>query len=322
MPGVSQIALSDSLPPGEHSHEQIFSIIQVAGRPPLTGGTGGMVAWRWVTPAYFSALNIPILRGRPFTEDQRTSTDRPIILSSLLARRLFSAQDPIGQRIRPVPDGPWYTVQGVAADVRNTGLTRAEEPEYYLLRRNLVEDWQSYPSSSFLLKTDLPPSAVSAWIQSRIAAIDPTVPVTIETLSQRVGSFADRPRFETALLSFFAIIGLIMAAVGLYGLLAYVTAQRTQEIGVRMALGASRASILRLVIADGMRLVLFGGAVGVTAALFVTRLFKALLFNVAARDPLSFIAVCLLLLIVAILATLLPARRAASVDPSHALRAE
>ncbi|HTX74971.1 MAG TPA: ABC transporter permease [Terracidiphilus sp.] len=322
VPGVSQVALSDSLPPGGYSHQQIFGVMQVAGRPPLSGGTGGMVAWRWVTPSYFSALDIPILRGRPFTNEQRTSTAHPLILSSLLAARLFPGQDPIGQQVRPVPDGPWYVVQGVAADVKNGGLTGDEEPEYYLLRRNLVDDWQSYPSASFILRSDLPPKAISPWIQSQIAAIDPTVPVEIEKLSGRIGSFAARPRFETALLSFFAFIGLAMAAIGLYGVLAYVTAQRTQEIGVRMALGASRASVLRLVIGDGMRLVLSGGVIGLAAALFVTRILKSLLFSVAPRDPLSFIAVSLLLAFVSLIATVLPARRAAAVDPGQALRAE
>ena len=322
VPGVSDVALSDSLPPGGDHHDQIFSNISVAGRPAATGGTGGMVTWRWVTPDYFKALDIPIVRGSGFSEDQRTSKERAVVISSLLASRLFADRDPIGQHVRLIPGGPWYAVQGIAADVKNGGLTSAGQPEFYQLHRDLADDWQQSPSQSLILKTSLAPKAIAPWVQSEIARIDPTVPVDIETLDERVNQLADRPRFETALLSFFAFTGLAMAVIGLYGVIAFMTIQRTQEIGVRMALGAARFDILRLILGEGMRLVAVGGAVGLIAALAVSRVLKSLLFAVGPHDPLSFIAVTLLLALVALAATFIPARLAMKTDPMAALRCE
>jgi putative ABC transport system permease protein len=322
VPGVSDVALSDSLPPGGDHHDQIFSIINVGGRPAATGGTGGMVTWRWVTPDYFKALDIPIVRGRGFSEDQRTSKEQPLVISGLLASRLFPNEEPIGQHVRLTPNGPWYTVQGVAADVKNSGLTSPDQPEFYRLHRNLADDWQQSPSQSLILKTTLAPKAIAPWVRSAIAQFDPTVPVDIETLNEHVNQLADRPRFETALLSFFAFAGLAMAVIGLYGVIAFMTIQRTQEIGVRMALGAARLDILRLILGEGMRLVAVGGAVGLIAALAVSRVLKSLLFAVGPHDPVSFIAVTLLLALVALAATLIPARFAMKTDPMAALRCE
>jgi putative ABC transport system permease protein len=321
IPGADAVALSDSVPPGGH-HDQIFSIMSIKGHAPLTGGTGGMVAWRWVTPEYFKALGIPIVRGRPFTTDQRSSPDHALILSSLLAARLFPNEDPIGQQIRPTPNDPWYTVQAIAANVKTAAPGGDDEPEFYRLRRNLPEDWQSFPSAISLIRTVLPPKAVTPWVQSEIAAVDSTVPVDIEPLTQRVSNLADRPRFETALLGFFAITGLLLAAIGLYGVVAYRAAQRIQEIGVRMAVGAGRLAIIRLVLGEGMRIVLIGGSVGLLSALALSRLLKTLLFSIGPHDPVSFVAVAFLLAFVAVLATLVPAIRAASINPTQALRAD
>jgi putative ABC transport system permease protein len=130
LPGVSAVGMSNWLPPAETHESQIFNNISVAGRPRPTGGTGGMVTWRWVTPDYFKALNIPIVRGRGFTDDERRSNEHYLVVSSLLATRLFADADPIGQHVQPVPDGPWYTVVGVAANVKNAGLSGADEPEF------------------------------------------------------------------------------------------------------------------------------------------------------------------------------------------------
>ena len=177
--------------------------------PAPSGSTGGMVAWRWVTPGYFNALAIPIMRGPGFNEAQRNSNDHFIILSSLLAARLFPNQDPVGQRVKPTPNDPWYTIEGVAADVKNAGLDAPERPEFYRLRRNQTRRLAaSTLCCNRLLKTSTAPKALVPWVRSQIAQIDGTVPVDIETLSDRVKSLADRPRFETALLSFFAFTGL------------------------------------------------------------------------------------------------------------------
>lgn len=221
-----------------------------------------------------------------------------------------------------MPDGPWYTVVGIAANVKNSGLGEVDEPEYYKLRRNLVEDWQQAPSAALVVKTSLAPQALEQWIRAQIGAIDPTVPVDVETLDERVGKLADRPRFETALVGFFAFTGLAMAVIGLYGVMAYMAVQRTQEIGVRMALGAGRRDILRLIFAEGLRLVILGGVIGLAAALGVSRVLKSLLFHVGPYDPISYIAVAILLGLVALAATLIPARSAMKTDPIAALRVE
>ena len=320
LPGVEAVGMSDSLPPGGAHGDQIYNNIVVAGKPHQVGGTGGMIAWRWVTPDYFRALGIPIVRGQEFTEPERTGSERYIILSSLLAARLFGSEDPLGHRIQPVPDGPTYSVLGIAANVKNAGLTGNDEPEYYLLRRNNVEEWNF--STLFELKTALPSSRLAPWIRSDVAGIDPTVPVVFETLDERVSKLAEQPRFETALIGFFAACGLMMAVIGLYGVIAFIAAQRTQEIGVRMALGATRIDILSLIAGEGVRLIAVGGAIGLAASLGLAQFLKSLLFNVVPHDPLSFVAVTLLLALVALGAALLPARGAMRVQPVEALRYE
>jgi predicted permease len=320
LPGVLTVGMSDSLPPGETHDEQIYSIIAVDGKPRQTGGTGGMVAWRWVTPEYFTSLDIPIVRGQVFTAQQRTSSQRFLILSSLLAFRLFGSEDPIGKQVQPVPNGPWYTVAGIAANVKNAGLAGDDEPEYYRLRRDLAEDWNS--DAVMEVKTSLRPEVLAPWIRSQIAQIDATVPVGVEALTEQVSKLADRPRFETALLGFFAFCGLLMAVIGLYGVVAFVAAQRTQEIGIRMALGATRLDILRLIAGEGVRLIVLGGALGLGAALVTAQLLKSLLYGVGPYDPAIYLAVALFLAAVALAATLIPARAAMRIEPVAALRYE
>jgi predicted permease len=322
LPGISAVGLSDTVPPGGYHHDHIFGIITVEGRAPMTGGTGGMVVWRNVTPDYFKALDIPIVRGQAFTEEQRNSKENVLIISSLLASRLFPGQDAVGKRIRPTPNSPWFTIQGVAANVKNAGLNGDDEPEYYCLRRNVVEDWQQAPTVVLELKTTLAPQALEGWIRAQIQAVDPTVPVEVGTLDTWVGRLADRPRFETALLSFFATTGLLMAVIGLYGVVVFMAQQRTHEIGIRMALGATRADVLRLILGQGLRLVLLGGAIGLCAALALARVMQVVLFKVTPHDPASFAVVAVLLGLVALLAILIPARSAMKTDPVSALRWE
>jgi ABC-type antimicrobial peptide transport system permease subunit len=173
-----------------------------------------------------------------------------------------------------------------------------------------------------LLESELPVGTVAPWIRSQIARVDPTVPVDIAPLSESVSKLADRPRFETALVGFFAACGLLMAVIGLYGVIAFIAAQRTQEIGVRMALGASRADILRLIAGEGARLIVAGGTLGLIGVIGTTQLLKSLLFQVGPHDPISFVAVAVLLGFVAFVATLLPARAAMKTDPIIALRCE
>jgi hypothetical protein len=262
-----------------------------------------------------------------FTEEDRQSSGQPVILSKLLAARLFPEGNAIGQHIQRgvftpylTMDGPVHTIVGVAGNVKNAGLAGQDDPEFYTLRTNHPEGWDSH--HFFLLETAFPASVVAPWVRAQMAHLEPNAPVEIDTLSQDVAKLADRPRFETALLGFFAACGLLMAVIGLYGVISYVATQRTQEIGVRMAVGATRADILRLIAMEGIRLMVLGGVLGLGAALATAQLLKSLIFNVGPRDPATYAAVVLLLALVALAATLIPARAAMRTDPGEALRYE
>jgi predicted permease len=322
LPGIRAVAITDSVPPGGWQGAYRYSDLATEDNPHPAPGTGGTVVSRWVTPDYFRALDIPIVRGRGFSEQDRTSTQSLVVLSRLLAARLFPGENPLGKRIQPgIFKGDWFTVVGVADNVKNSGLTEQNEPEIYFLRRNVVSDWGGRVPM-MVIDSVLPLDTVMPWVRSQIASLDPTVPVEMKTLNRTIGSLASRPRFETALLGFFAFIGLVMAVIGLYGVIAFLATQRTQEIGIRMALGANRLDILRLILREGVRLVAFGGAAGLTAAFALSRLLKSLLYGVGPHDPLSFVAVTLLLALVALAATLIPARTAMKVEPVEALRYE
>lgn len=280
-----------------------------------------MVIGRTVTPEYFKALNIPILRGRNFTEEDRRSKQSLIILSRLMAALLFPGEDPIGRRVGSMHSSGTNTVVGVAENVKNGGLVEPDVPEMYYLRHSTADNWGGR-TPLLIVDAVVSPAGTIPWVRTQIAHLDPTVPVTTETLNEQVNKLADRPRFETALLSFFALTGLAMAVIGLYGVIAFIATQRTQEIGVRMALGATRADILRLIAGEGARLIALGGVVGLAAAFAATQALQSLLFQVGPHDPASFIAVALLLALVALAATLIPARSAMKTDPMAALRCE
>jgi hypothetical protein len=248
-------------------------------------------------------------------------------LSRLLASRLFPEGNAIGRHLQRAVfnpyltlGGPVYTIVGIAGNVKNAGLAGQDDPELYFLQTNRPEGWSGH--HFFLIDTAFPASVVAPWIRTQVAHLDPYAPVEIETLSRDVDKLADRPRFETALLGFFAACGLLMAIIGLYGVISYVATQRTQEIGVRMALGATRADILRLIAMEGVRLIVLGAVFGLAAALAAAQLLKSLTFHVGPRDPATYIAVVSLLGLVALAATLIPARAAMQTDPGEALRHE
>ncbi|HEV2118295.1 MAG TPA: ABC transporter permease [Terriglobales bacterium] len=326
LPGVSDLALSDSLPPGGWQHFHIYAAINVRGRPRSPEGTGGDVTWRSVTPQYFSALDIPIVRGRGFTEADRGPVQHATVLSRRLAERLFPGEDPLGQQLQ-FGEGPWYTVIGVAADVKNGGLSATGDPEYYVARRHAAAaagdprsqvDTHAY----VIVRTAMKAAAMSAWVRSEIAALDPTLPVSVDTMRQRVSQMEARPRFDAALLSLFAVLGVLLAAIGVYGVVAFLVTQRTQEIGVRMALGASTGDVLRLVTGKGLLLIVTGGMLGIGAALGLSRLLRGLLFEIEPNDPLTLCSAAGMLLVVALLATFIPAFAATRIDPMVALRWE
>jgi predicted permease len=322
LPGTRAVGMTDSIPPGGWQSEFRYSDLAVQGKPRGTPGIGGTVVGRSVTPDYFRALNIPIVRGRNFADQDRTGDEQEVILSRSLAEHLFPGEEPIEQRfLSDSVRGRGSIVVGVADNVKNNGLTEQSDPEMYTLRRSVPHDWSE---SHLIVMVDsvMPASSIEPWVRSEVASIDHTVPVEMEPLNQTVSRLADRPRFETTLLGFFALTGLVLAVVGLYGLIAFMTTQRTHEIGVRMALGATRGNILGLITSDGLRMVAIGAALGVCSALAVSKMLKALLFEVSIYDPLTFVAVPALLMLVALVAILMPARAGTRVDPAVTLRAE
>ncbi len=326
-PGVSLVSISDSLPPGGGHFGDRLDDIVVAGKPPSANAITGVVAICLVSPDYFRALDIPIVQGRGFREEDMTASQHLIVVSKRLASELFPNENPIGQRIggKDSPKtAPQSVIVGVAADVKNSGLSKEEVPEIYRLRRNLPEDWDGGgawgKTSVVVVRSALPPDQSARWIRSQVAALDPTLPIDFATLRQRVGKLADQPRFETLLVGFFAAMGLMLAVIGLYGVISFLVTQRTQEIGVRLALGASRGRILCLVLGKSLWLIACGTTLGLLAALASSRVLTSLLFNVSAHDPLTFALVALLLVFVSLTATLIPARSAVKVDPIVALR--
>jgi predicted permease len=308
-----------------------FGEILVDGRPPSTGGEGAVVTARSISPEYFRSLDIPIVRGEGFRDEDLTSNDRAVVLSQHLAEMLFPADDAIGKLVNfdhvNFPTHPaWYRVVGIAANVKNGGLSGEQTPEYYMLRRNRAEDWVGRgvwgQTSMLAVRSSLTEEETAKWIRSQVTAVDPTLPVDIATLTERVSKLADQPRFQATLVGFFAAVGLTLAVIGLYGVIAFLVTQRTQEIGVRMALGAGRTDILRLVMRRSLRLIVAGVAAGLIAATASSRLLASMLFEIGPRDPATFTAVTLLLVAVAIAATVFPARAASKVDPAVALRSE
>jgi putative ABC transport system permease protein len=321
LPGVTAVALSDSLPPAGQMRSTIFATIEVAGRPLLAEGTGGMVGWRAVTPEYFSALSIPIVQGRGFREEDRLPSENSIVLSETLARALLPNENPIGKRLRLFRmEGPWRTVVGIAADVKNNGLAAGADPEFYLPWKN--DPVISFRGGNVIVQTRMNPKAVSAWMRGETAGLDSMLPVKIETMSQRIGKLADGPRFNAVLLSLFAGMGVLLAAIGIYGVVGFLVAQQTREIGVRMALGASPQGILKMVLSNVARWTISGAALGLLGAWFCARLLESLLFEVRAHDPFLLGSALCVLLAVAFLAAWIPARRAMRVDPMVALRYE
>ena len=321
MPGVSSLALSDTLPPSGGMQATFLSAIEIPGHTKFSAGTGGMIGYRYVTPAYFPALGVPIVRGRGFREEDRAPAERPVILSEALAKKLFpNGEDPLGKSFRFGLQNDWRTIVGVAGDVKNNGLAAPVDPEFYIPWKN--ESAGYFRSGHLIVQSAINPEAIAKWIRTETAAIDPTVPVTIEGMKTRVGKLAQRPRFTAVLLSLFAAMGVLLAGIGIYGVVGFLVAQQTREIGIRIALGATPGSVLRMVLSNIVRWTATGAALGLLGAWLCSRLLESLLFEVRARDPFLLGAALLVLLAVAFLAAWIPARRAMRVDPMVALRYE
>ncbi|MBV9887897.1 MAG: ABC transporter permease, partial [Acidobacteria bacterium] len=320
LPGIGALALSDTLPPSGGMQATFLSAIEIAGLPKFASGTGGMVGYRYITPEYFAALGIRIEKGRAFNAQDMSPIGYPVILSAALAKRLLGEVDALGKPFRFAQHQEWGTIVGVAADVKNDGLASTGGPEFYLPWRESRDGY--YRTAHLIFKTPLSAAMIGKWVRSEAASIDPTVPVTVEPLILRVQKLAERPRFNAIVLTLFAAIGVALAAIGIYGVVGFLVAQQTREIGVRMALGASPQNILSMVLWNIGRWTMVGGAAGILGAWFCARLMSTLLFEVGAHDPLPLAVAAVLLFAFALFAAYLPARRAMRVDPLVALRYE
>ncbi len=318
LPGVQAAAIAGQIPLGGNGDRWGF---HVEGRVPLNPEEDPAVERYSVTPDYFRVMGIPLKRGRLITEADRAASLPVIVVAESTARRVWPGQDPIGQRIRvgSASDGPWRTVVGVAGDVRHADLAAAPTLQMYMA--------QAQSTDSFLVLTvrsaNGNPATLAPAIREVLHRIDPAVPVyAVATMEELVSKTVADRRFVLELLGAFALMSLLLAAVGLYGVVAYLVTQRTRELGVRVALGATPADIVRLVLGSGVATVLAGLAAGTAAALLMNRFLDTLLFDVSAADPVALVTATAALAAVATVAHVLPALRALRINPVAALREE
>lgn len=273
-----------------------------------------------VSGGYFAAMGIPLLAGRTFLDRDVANAPGVVIVSAALARKYWPGESPVGKRLRfnDNPSAPWLTVVGLVGDVRQLGMSEQPPPLLFFPYEQFP-----LPFTSVVVRSALPLGTVTSILKAQIAAIDADLPFgTIEPLASVVDNNVDQPRFRAMLIGIFALLALVLAAVGVFGLISYTVAQRTREIGIRVALGAAPRQVLLPVMRDGITLAIAGIVIGLVGALLAARALSAFLFGVGATDPVTFTAVALLMLLVATLASYIPSRRALRVDPVVALRTE
>jgi predicted permease len=317
LPGVVAPGATQLLP---IRRDPVSDSFQIEGRPMRFPGDLLPAEYRVVTPGYFSAMQIPLLEGR-FLAESDTETSQPVVvISERLARLYFSQGSPLGRRITfsDPQTGPWHVIVGVVRDIRNWGLAADPTPETYVgIRQN------PKPVMTLVIRTAGDPLNLAAPVRAELRAFDQElIPEQIATMTQILSRSLAQRRLNSTLIGSLAALAVLLAAGGLYSLIAYNVAQRTQEIGIRLALGAEPRDILRLVLLQGFKLAAFGIALGLASAIAATRALRSLLFGVSPTDPLTFVAIPLLLALVALLACWFPARRATKVDPLVALRSE
>jgi predicted permease len=320
IPGTISAALSDALPPMGLS--MLAGIMEAEGRPDDL--LSEAIRVRTVTAEYFETLRIPVTVGRTFSEADRQSPDHPAILTESAARIIFPGQVAIGRRVRPnSPGEPWHVVVGVVKDILNAGLTAKPQPELYLVRQHMPYDPAISVRSGYLaIRTTASPAAADAFLRQAAASLDPQTPVIVKTLDQQVASLSERPRFIASLLAAFAYLALLLAAAGLYGVASFLVAQRTRDIGVRMALGATPRLVAGQVLGEAVRWIAAGATLGVLLAWAGRGVLSSQLYGVTMSDSVSWFGALLVLSAVLMVSVLRPAARAAHVDPITALRDE
>jgi len=318
IPGVKVAALSNSLPPDETEFSSDFHI---EGQTRPAGAEPAIAYFNRVSPDYFQALGIPLRSGRLFSNSDTPTAPDVVLINDTLRRRFFANEDPVGKRINvgteAKPD--WVQVVGVVGDVKYNGMAEEVQPAFY---QSLTQ--QPAWGISVILKSDLSdPSSLTNAVRSVLRTLDRELPLmSVYTMDERLSVATSQPRFRTSVIGLFAAVALVLACVGIYGVVSYSVSQRTHEIGIRMALGAQTGHVLRMVINQALVLAVIGVTLGVITALALTSLLSKLLFGVKPNDPATFVLTTVVLGVTALVAAFLPARRATKVDPLEALKYE
>jgi len=314
LPGVQSVGLVSDLPMSGQLNDLPYS---VEGRPPATPDQALNADFRLVNQNYFSALRIPLLRGRNFTEQEARESVPVTLISQQLADTVFPNENPLGKRLVSGMSGQAFEIIGIVGDIRHTSLGTQPVPAMYFPDRNFGN------RRNLVIRTQNDPLSIVGAVRQQVRELDHDQPIAeLKRMTDWVDSSVAVQRYRTTLLGAFAALAMILAATGIYGVMSYTVAQRTHEIGVRMALGARRLDVLKLVVRQGMLLTFVGVILGLVGAFALTRVMASLLFGVTAKDPVTFVVVAALLTAVAFIACFVPARRATKVDPLVALRYE
>ncbi|HLJ49499.1 MAG TPA: ABC transporter permease [Bryobacteraceae bacterium] len=323
LPVLQYAAVARNLPLGGGDNSLNF---EIANRPAQASGDQPRARYRAVSSDYFSALGIPLIKGRCFQPSDSEASQSVVIINDLMARRFWPNDDPIGRRMKAgFSEAPWSTIIGVVGNVKWAGLDAETNPEMYYSFQQVPPTLMSFVEGSMavILRTHGDPSSVIKSVREQAHALDPDQPVfRVRTMEDLVHGSVAKPRFRATLVTIFAAVALALAVVGLYGVISYSVSQRSNEMGVRAALGAGKRDLLQLVLGEGTRLALAGVLIGLAIGYPLARSVQRLLYGVRAYDPITFLAIPLLLLVVALLATAVPALRATRTDPSAALRYE
>jgi putative ABC transport system permease protein len=313
LPGVVSAGASTSLPPSYIQQGQGF---EIEGRPNDPGGQPPSAIYIPATPDFLETLQIPLVSGRTITEEDTAQSPGIVVINRTLADRFFPNEDPLGRRM--TLGGVMRTIVGVVGDAKYQGLSVEAGPQTY------VPHAQSpYPGMRIVLRTTTEPMSLAGAVRAQIESVDPEEsPTRLATMTHLLSESVAQPRFNTLLITLFALLAFVLSAIGIFGVINYDVTQRTNEIGVRMALGARSADVLRMVLRQGLMLTFFGLVAGLTGAFALTRFLSGLLFEVEPTDPVTYVLVAGVLSVVAVAACLIPARRATKVDPLVALRYE
>jgi len=314
-PGVDAVGVVNQLP---FSGRNLGLNFTVGGQPPVKPEDTASANFRLVSPGYLQAMGIPLKRGRDFNDHDRRDSTPVALINETLAKHYFANEDPIGKQLNIEGQQAPREIVGIIGDVKQIKLDAEVKSEIYVPFFQIA-----VPAMNIVVRTTTDPGSMTSAVLRQISRVDPDQPVyQVKTMDEYLGESMAQRRLSTVLLGVFAALALILAALGVYGMMSYLVSQRTREIGVRMALGARQLDILKLVVRHGMWLSILGIAVGVAAALLLTRIMTSSLYGISASDPLTYVGISALLALIALLACLIPARRALKVDPIIALRYE